>query len=174
MAPFETFSVNGSALPRKCLALSCTASRRFLASFSSSKAPTWIIQPLCLPDAVSLGAAAGSGTVAPAEATLAGRVPRIPGRAPGGGNCGVSLLTVATSVTCCARAEAGAGARRCALGAGADSEAVRIAPGCTTTVLTALGLIGAVEPTAGASIASLRANVEPKAGEKVEFKAAET
>ena len=72
-------------LAAELLGLVSAVSRRCLASFSPSKAPTWIIQPLCDLAAGSL-AAAGSGTLAPAEATLAACAEH-PGRAPGGG-CG--------------------------------------------------------------------------------------
>src|SRR5262245_4646157 len=65
---------------------------------------------------------------------------------------GRSLLTVEIVVMLAALATAGAGVSwRLSVGTG-DNEAVL--PGWTTTVFTAFGLIGSVEPAAGASIAN--------------------
>src|SRR5665213_1136392 len=68
------------------------------------------------------------------------------------GIAGGSLLTVAMVVTVAGFAVAGAGANwRLAEGSG-DRAVDRAGPACTETVLTAVGVIGAVEPSAGAAV----------------------
>src|SRR6201999_188643 len=133
---------------------------RCLASLSSSKAPTWIIQPpLRLAETSAVEAV--TGTLSPAEATLlAGSTPSTPGLAPGGGGSGPdSALTVATVVTFPALAVADDGASFRLSGDGGDSDAVRAPAARTVKGLTGFGLIGSVETGWG-----WRGRAEPGSG----------
>ena len=104
------------------------------------------------------GGAAGTGAGAAATGVEAGG--EAAGDEAGGGAAaavgpagGGSLLTVAIVVMFAALPTAGAGVS-CRLSEGSGvREAVYTVPGWTATVLTATGLIGSVEPGAGASVA---------------------
>ena len=104
------------------------------------------------------GGAAGTGAGAAATGVEAGG--EAAGDEAGGGAAaavgtagGGSLLTVAIVVMFAALLTAGAGVS-CRLSEGSGvREAVYTVPGWTATVLTATGLIGSVEPGAGASVA---------------------
>jgi len=74
--------------------------------------------------AAGSGATEGIGTVSPADATLDESTPSTPGFAPGGGICGVSLLTVLTVVMPAKGAAAGINLRLS--GGIGESEAVCI------------------------------------------------
>src|SRR5262245_48132531 len=101
-----------------------------LASSSSGKAPTWMIQPpfgrgFAACAGASVGSVNGATAATLAVATLAGRMPRTPGRAPGGGGrasvagAGVAGAGVAGGV-----AGAGAAARTGSLGRGRPANGI--------------------------------------------------
>jgi hypothetical protein len=110
--------------------------------------------------AMTFAAGGGTGTGAGAAATGVEAGGAGAGDEAGGGaaatagpaGCG-SLLTVAIVVMFAALVTAGAG-MSCRLSEGSGvREAVYTVPGWTATVLTVTGLIGSVEPGAGASVA---------------------
>ena len=104
--------------------------------------------------------AAGGGTGTGAAATGVESGGEAAGDEAGGGAAatvgpagGGSLLTVAIVVMFAALVTAGAGVS-CRLSEGSGvREAADTVPGWTATVLTVTGLIGSVEPAAGASVA---------------------
>ena len=110
--------------------------------------------------AVTFAAGGGTGTGAGAVATGVEGGGEAAGDEAGGGAAaavgpagGGSLLTVAIVVMFAALVTAGAGVS-CRLSEGSGvREAVYTVPGWTATVLTVTGLIGSVEPAAGASVA---------------------
>src|SRR6185312_1418853 len=127
-------------------AFSWAAVRRCFASFSSSNAPTWIIQPLC-GLASEAGRGAGSAlAVCMGFACLADSVPSVASRSGVVLTGGTLLLTVLISVTVAVLG----GESLPSAGTSANGAPCSCAE-WTTMVFTGVALIGAVEPAGGPS-----------------------